>query len=212
MKATDFPALDLLPADFSYRHLDLDLESTKKPARRIARLLESAAGEYDHVFLDCAPSISLVSESVFEAADVLLAPTIPTTLSLRTLAQLMKHLKGRDGPRPRVLPFFCMVDRRKALHREVCDWVDTQPLGFLKTRIPYSSLVEQMGVRRAPLGAYAPRLDARPGLRRALARDPRPAARRGALPRQAPAPRAPRAVPRTRGRGAERARGRSDAR
>ena len=36
--------------------------------------------------LDCPPSISL--ESVLHAADILLVPLIPTTLSVRTLGQL----------------------------------------------------------------------------------------------------------------------------
>lgn len=156
VRGTDFADLDLLPADFSYRHLDLELEAAKRPERRIKKLLSSVAGEYDVVILDCAPSISLASESIFEAADVLLAPTIPTTLSLRTLAQLLKHLKSRDGHRPRVLPFFCMVDRRKNLHRGVIDWVAERDLGFLATQIPYSSVVERMGVRRAPIGAWSP--------------------------------------------------------
>ncbi len=66
------------------------------------------------------PSISLVSESLFHVADCLLVPTIPTTLSMRTLEQLRGHLATIDGA-PLVLPFFGMVDRRKTMHRELCD-------------------------------------------------------------------------------------------
>ena len=115
--------------------------------------LRPAQAEYVLIVLDCAPTLSGLSECVFTVADVLLCPVIPTPLSLRTLAQLMKYLKRRDGRRPKVLPFFCMVDRRKALHRRTCDWVG----GFLETAIPYSSLVEQMSSRRSPLFTYAPR-------------------------------------------------------
>jgi cellulose biosynthesis protein BcsQ len=107
------------------------------------------------VFLDCAPSISLVSESVFAASDALLVPTIPTTLSLRTLQQMDKHLRRSPGNRPELLPFFCMVDRRKTLHRQICDETTEHPDGMLGTVIPYSSVVERMGVERAPLSAYA---------------------------------------------------------
>ena len=39
IKGTDFDQLDLMPADFSYRNLDLDLDSTKRPTDRIRRLL-----------------------------------------------------------------------------------------------------------------------------------------------------------------------------
>ena len=155
IRGTDFEGLDLLPADFSYRYMDLDLDSSKRPTQQLARLLLPLALQYDHLFLDCAPSISIVSEGVFVAADVLLVPTIPTPLSLRTLVQLDRHLQANLSRRPLVLPFFCMVDRRKGLHREICGPEFDHEVPMLETEIPYSSLVERMGSRRAPLNAYA---------------------------------------------------------
>ena len=35
IKGTDYDRLDLLPADFSYRHMDLHLDDTKRPTRRL---------------------------------------------------------------------------------------------------------------------------------------------------------------------------------
>jgi chromosome partitioning protein len=154
-KETDFSCLDLLPADISYRHLDLELEKTKRPLQQIRRILKPLAEDYDLLIIDCPPSISLVSEGVFRAADVLLVPTIPTPLSLRTLLQLLKSLQAVKSKRLGVFPFFCMVDRRRALHRGTADLAQEAPIPFLKTEIPYSSLVEQMGARRAPLHTYA---------------------------------------------------------
>lgn len=110
---------------------------------------------YDRVFLDCAPSLSLVSESIFVAAHILLVPTIPTILSMRSLEQLEKILGKKSSRKLLVLPFFCMVDRRKSLHRQTCEGTQRTPFSFLDTHIPYSSLVEQMGPRRAPLLSFA---------------------------------------------------------
>jgi cellulose biosynthesis protein BcsQ len=155
IKATDFPGLDLLPADFSYRHLDLELDHTKKPAKQIKKILAPLSREYQLIIIDCAPSISLVSESVFRAADILLVPTIPTPLSLRTLLQLLRSLQKLQAKRLGVFPFFCMVDRRKSLHRRALELAQEIPIPFLKTQIPYSSLVEQMGAYRAPLHTFA---------------------------------------------------------
>ena len=104
IKGTDYDDLDLLPADFTYRNMDLLLgDADKKPTRKIAQLLRPLAAEYDHVFLDCPPSISLVSENVMHAADVLLVPLIPTTLSVRTLDQLTEFVAGFSGRRPQIL-------------------------------------------------------------------------------------------------------------
>ncbi len=155
IRGSDYDNLDILPADFSYRNLDLELGEAKKPTRRLARLLKPLRKQYDVLIIDCAPSISLVSEGVFEATDALLIPTIPTPLSLNTLAQLTRHLRQADN-RLRLIPFFCMVDRRKALHRKMCDDPQSDKIGFMKTAIPYSSEVEQMGISRAPLAATAP--------------------------------------------------------
>ena len=153
MKGTDVEGLDLLPADFSYRHLDIQLDKHKKPLQGLARVLGQLEDGYDLAILDCAPSISLVSESVFAAADLLLVPLVPSTLSVRTLEQL-RDVPGRGRePVPEVLPFFSMVDRRKNLHKEL---VATLP-GVAAAAIPNASQVELMGLRRAPLVITAPR-------------------------------------------------------
>jgi cellulose biosynthesis protein BcsQ len=156
IKGTDHEGLDLLPADFSYRHMDLFLDDAKWPDRRLARVLRPLAEEYDLIFLDCPPSISLVSENVFRASDALLVPLIPTTLSLRTLDQLESFLDNHDVGALQVLPFFSMVDRRKSLHREtVATLGDTHP-EVLATQIPSATEVERMGVSRQVVYELAP--------------------------------------------------------
>jgi chromosome partitioning protein len=155
IRATDDPAVHIVPADFSLRHLDLELDSTKHPTRRLASLLEPVTDRYDVALLDCAPGITLTSESVFEAADALIVPTIPTTLSERTLEQLTVFLAAGTDP-PMVLPFASMVDRRKRLQRDIVEHLMRDIPGFLPTAIPNASVIEHMGVERAPVAYYAP--------------------------------------------------------
>ena len=157
IKGTDFERLDLLPADFTYRNLDLFLDATKKPTQRLARLLRPLATEYDLVVLDCPPGISLLSESVLHAADVLLVPLIPTTLSVRTLDQLSEFISGFDGHRPKLLAFCSMIDRRKRLHLEIAERLPAERPDVARTVIPALSLIERMSVERAPVTAFAPR-------------------------------------------------------
>jgi chromosome partitioning protein len=157
IRGTDFDRLDVLPADFTYRSMDLALDSAKKPTQRVARLLAPLAGVYDTVFLDCPPGMSLVSENVVHAADLLLVPLIPTTLSLHTFDQLTDFLGGLEGRRPRVLAFFSMVDGRKRLHREIVEHLPTERSDIAAAAIPALTVVEQMTVHRAPVPAFAPR-------------------------------------------------------
>jgi chromosome partitioning protein len=155
IKGTDHPRLDLLPADFSYRHMDLALNDTKHPTRVLTQVLALLRSEYDWVFLDCPPSISLVSESVFKAADALLVPIIPATLSSRTFEQLASVLAGDSGPQ--VLAFFSIVEVRKSLHREVMSRLrDMHHVALLGAAIPSDDEVERMGEERDVVAAFAP--------------------------------------------------------
>ncbi len=157
VKGTDFENLDLLPADFSYRHMDLDLEDSNKPTKQLLRLLRPLSAEYDLVLLDCPPSISLVSENTFRAADMLLIPTIPTTLSARTLDQLANFIDTNHKQYPvRLLPFFSMADQRKRMHQDLIASLPERYPDMLEAIIPYASDVERMGSRRAPVGQFAP--------------------------------------------------------
>jgi chromosome partitioning protein len=61
----------------------------------------------------------------------------------------------RNLSRTKVRPFFSMVDRRKTLHRSLCDHPPDGAFRYFDTRIPYSSLVERMGLHRAPVAVFA---------------------------------------------------------
>jgi cellulose biosynthesis protein BcsQ len=154
IRGTDHDRLDLLPADFSYRHMDLALADSKDPTGRIARVLEPLRDSYDYVFLDCPPSISLVSEGVFEAADALLVPIIPATLSSRTFDQLRRVV---DGTETQLIAFLSMVDNRKRLHRELAATLHADYPELLDTGIPSASDVERMGAERTTIEEVAPR-------------------------------------------------------
>jgi cellulose biosynthesis protein BcsQ len=154
VRATDHAGLHLVPADFSLRHLDLHLDDAGHPTRRIRALLQPLADHYDVAIIDCPAGVTLTSESVFVAADVLLVPIIPTPLSRRTLDQLRDHLAAGEAT-PAVFPFASMVDRRKRLHRQVLIEL-AEFAGLLPTPIPNASAVEQMGIELAPVAVYAP--------------------------------------------------------
>lgn len=156
IRGSELSAVHVVPADFSLRHLDLHLESTKRPTERLARLLRPLADDYDLALLDCPPSISLASESVFGATDALLVPVVPATLASRTLTQLVDFLDDQVDA-PDVLPLLSMVDRRRTLHRELSESLAVDWPELLDTPVPSAAVIERMGVERAPVGMFAPR-------------------------------------------------------
>ena len=50
-----------------------------------------------------------------------------------------------------------MVDRRKKMHREILEQAVTNDKLTLPSFIPYSSIVERMGVERSPVAHFSPR-------------------------------------------------------
>lgn len=157
IKGSDYDNLDLLPADFTHRNLDISFDRSKHRKQQLNKILDPLKKEYDLIILDCPPTINILAENVFNAADYLLVPLIPTVLSVRSHEQLLTFLEKNSYALESVYAFFSMVDGRKRLHRETMAVVQDEYDGVLQNAIPYLSLVEQMGQRREPLPAYAPR-------------------------------------------------------
>ncbi|UWX58698.1 AAA family ATPase [Chlorobaculum sp. MV4-Y] len=159
IKATDFENLDLLPSDLSYRNLDIELSESKKPKKLLSKNLEGVADEYRYLFFDCPPNLTLLSESVFRASDLILVPVIPTTLSIRTFNQLVEFFTENGLDSSKIVGFFSMEEKRKTMHREIVEEYQSHP-SMLRQTIPYSSDVEKMGLTRAPLNATHPKSNA----------------------------------------------------
>jgi chromosome partitioning protein len=154
---TDYEKLDMLPADFSYRNFDVHLKKKAHPTERLLRMSRPLGERYGVLFLDCPPGISLLSENVLRAADVVVVPLLPSPLSVRMLTQLQEFVTGEGWVDLKLVPFFSMVDRRKSLHHEVIATTRADFPTILATEVPYSSEIERMSQRRAPLPSFSPR-------------------------------------------------------
>lgn len=150
IRPTIYERLDLLPADASLRRLDrLFFDLGKK--KRLARLIESLAKRYDRIILDCPPGLTETSEQILQAADLILAPVIPSPLSQRALDDVVAFAGRQSGRHAPILPIYSMVDRRRSLHMEALQQRPDWPV------IPMASAIEQMASERAPVGTFAPR-------------------------------------------------------
>jgi len=149
--------LDVLPSDLSYRNFDVHLSARKHPTERLLKMSRSLRDAYAALFLDCPPGISLLSENVLRAADAVIVPLLPTPLSVRMLTQLRDFVAASGWTDLALMPFFSMVDRRKSLHHEVIASTREFFPELLATEVPYSSEIERMSLRRAPIPTYSPR-------------------------------------------------------
>ena len=157
IRGSDYENLDILPANMGFRNFDVFLSQMKQPRSRLKKALVAVKGDYEVILLDCPPSISILSEAVFRAADVIVVPVIPSTLSQRTFEQLLAFFADHDLPADKLHGVFCMVQGTKRLHADTMLAMEkVYPDRFLKSRIPFASDVERMGLDRAPVTATLP--------------------------------------------------------
>jgi chromosome partitioning protein len=152
---TPYNNIDLLPADFGNRHLDAMLDEMKQSKKRFKQVLAPLQGRYDYLFIDCAPGIGIASEAIIAAADVVLFPTIPTTLSIRTWQMANDFFVDNQLSTNKLFAYFNMADIRKTLHSDTMAQFYRHHQ-FFNNYIPYLSIVEKMGNQLAPIAHFAP--------------------------------------------------------
>lgn len=152
--ATEYENLDIIPADVSAKALDTMMDEMKTSKKRLQIILKKLKDEYDFVFIDCPPGLSSLAENIFNAADIVLMPVIPTTLSIRTYQMVKEFFKEKDVDIKKMTCFFTMADMRRNMHNEVMEEL-YKDKRFFENYIPYLSDVEKMGVHKAPLEEFA---------------------------------------------------------
>ncbi len=153
---TEYPNLDIIPADFSYRHIDAVLDQVKKSKKRIKEVLKDIKKNYDVVFIDCPPAISFLAENIFYACDFILVPTVPTTLSIRAFEQITTFFEDDELDKSMLIPFFSMVEMKKSIHRETVNEMTRKLPNICTSFVPFLSDIEKMGVFQKPLMEFKP--------------------------------------------------------
>ena len=152
--STEYDNLEIIAADNSAKSFDIMLEEMKGQKNRLKGILKQLENEYDFVFIDCPPGFSALSENIFSAADIVLMPIIPTTLSIRTYHMVKDYFKEKELDSAKLMCFFAMADRRKNMHNEIMEEL-YKDKKFFQNYIPYLSEVEKMGIHRQPIEEYA---------------------------------------------------------
>jgi chromosome partitioning protein len=153
---TDYHKLHIIPSDFSYRHIDTLLDQVKKSKKRIKEALKELKNDYDVVFLDCPPGISILAENIFHACDYILVPTVPTPLCQRTYEQIISFFEADELDTSAVIPFFSMVEVRKSVHRSSMKELSRNIPNLCSSAIPFMADIEKMGIYKKPLAEFIP--------------------------------------------------------
>jgi chromosome partitioning protein len=159
--ATQIAGLDLIASSIALAGAEVELAAVAQRERRLARLLPPLAAEYDHVFVDCPPSLGLLTVNALTAADAVLVPLQCEYYALEGLSQLIAtiHLV-RDHLNPALAVngvVLTMFDARTNLAAEVEAEVRRHLDGAVyETVVPRSVRLAEAPSHGLPIARYAP--------------------------------------------------------
>lgn len=119
--------LDLVPATINLAGAEVELVSEMARENRLKDAVGSLRGKYDYVFIDCPPSLGLLTVNALVAADKLLIPIQCEFYALEGVTKLldsMKRVKTRLNPTLDIFGvLLTMYDGRTTLSRQVVEEV-----------------------------------------------------------------------------------------
>ena len=126
-QATQFPYLDLIPANHELTGAEIELVGAEGRELRLTRALKEARQLYDFILIDCPPSLSLLTVNAFAAADTVLIPLQCEYYAMEGLSDLLRTIgliRGRlnRGLVPEGI-LLTMFDGRNRLSHLVADEV-----------------------------------------------------------------------------------------
>ena len=98
---TEFEGLDVIPSSIELAAAELELADLEHREARLKNALAAVKGEYDYIFIDCPPSLGLITTNALCAADTILVPIQPEYYALEGLSQLIatvRLVKRRYNP------------------------------------------------------------------------------------------------------------------
>ena len=140
LRPTKVPGLMVMPSTPALSGAEIELIDVDRRSYRLSDALASLS-RYDHVVIDCPPSLGLLTVNALVAADAVLVPLQCEFFALEGLSQLLgtiERVKSSLNPRLQLLGIvLTMVDRRNRLTEHVSDDVRAVMGGkVFKTVIP----------------------------------------------------------------------------
>lgn len=125
VRSTSIPNLDVVAATQDLSGAEVELVSTPDRAERLRQALYGNAGRYDICFIDCPPSLGLLTLNALTAADTLMVPLQCEFFALEGLSQLLltvERVQQRFNPALGIVGIaLTMFDRRNRLTDQVAE-------------------------------------------------------------------------------------------
>jgi len=153
--------VDVAPASIQLAGAEIELVSVMARESVLRYTLQDVRDEYDYIFIDCPPSLGLLTVNALVAADSLLIPIQCEYYALEGLSKLldsMRMVKGRLNPSLKVFGVvMTMYDGRTILSKQVVEQVRSYfKDDVFETVIPRNIKLSEAPSHGLPVIAYAP--------------------------------------------------------
>ena len=158
---TQIQNLYLVPSTLDLAGTAVELPGRERREYVLADSLQSASGNFDYVFIDCPPSLGLLTLNALVAADKVIVPVQCEYYALEGLGQLMQTVEAiRSGLNPRLQVaglLMTMYDPRTRLSTQVLQEVRTHfPELTYRTVIPRNVRLSEAPSFGMPISHYDP--------------------------------------------------------
>jgi chromosome partitioning protein len=148
--ATGVDHLDLIPANQSLTGAEIEMVPLPHREERLRALLAPLRGAYDYIFIDCPPSLGLLTLNALVAADAVLIPLHCEYFALEGLADLvgtMRRVRAALNPGLDIEGvLLTMFDERTNLGQQVASDVR----GFFKEKVFRTVIPRNIRLGEAP--------------------------------------------------------------
>lgn len=153
--------LDLVPATINLAGAEVELVSQMARENRLKESIGNLRGKYDYIFIDCPPSLGLLTVNALVAADKLLIPIQCEFYALEGVTKLldsMKRVKNALNPSLDIYGvLLTMYDGRTMLSRQVAEEVRNYfGKSVFETIVPRSVKLSEAPSFGQPITEYDP--------------------------------------------------------
>ena len=147
---TAIDRMQLIPADRQLTGAELELVPLARREERLRLLLSSIRADFDYIFVDCPPSLGLLTLNALVAADAVLIPLICEYFALEGLADLVGTLRRIRASLNPALDIdgvlLTMFDERTNLGKQVASDVRD----FFKEKVFHTVIPRNVRLSEAP--------------------------------------------------------------
>lgn len=156
---TEFKNVDIVPASMDLAAAEVDLIEMDKRESQLKMALSTVRDKYDYIFIDCPPSLGLISINALNASDTVLVPIQCEYYALEGLSQLMatvRQVKRLYNPTLEIEGIvLTMYDGRLNLTQQVVDEIKKYFANKLyKTVIPRAVRLSEAPSYGMPIQYY----------------------------------------------------------